>query len=344
MVTGPAGRVAVASAIWALGACAVASLGLFERLLADDAYYYFEVARNAARGEGLSFDSVAPTNGYHPLWVFVLVPLYALLPESQGLPIHLALGFSALCVPVTALGVQRLFAWAGAPRAGELAAYAWLFNPFTVVLAFRGVEAPMAALLLWTSLALLVRARSAARWTPRECAFLGASIGALFLARTDAVLWAAVVGSVVAWDLVASGRARAVVSRGLTIAAAAAGVALPWLAWNLATFGSVVQTSVQAKVLFHLYGRLPPLVPAELEGLARWLAVPIGAAYNLLLTLLVDFRFATGEEWTELRRGAVLFALAVVWTGGVAVAALRLRRRPPTTPCGSGRPGWSGCS
>lgn len=38
------------------------------RVTYDDGYYYLEIARHVARGEGSSFDGLEPTNGYHPLW------------------------------------------------------------------------------------------------------------------------------------------------------------------------------------------------------------------------------------------------------------------------------------
>ncbi|MBE9046269.1 hypothetical protein IQ255_17960 [Pleurocapsales cyanobacterium LEGE 10410] len=42
----------------------------------DDAFYYFEVAQNIARGFGSTFDGINLTNGYHPLWMFFLIPIY----------------------------------------------------------------------------------------------------------------------------------------------------------------------------------------------------------------------------------------------------------------------------
>ena len=44
-------------------------------IIQDDAFYYFTIARNVALGEGPTFDGVAPTNGFHPLWLLFLVPL-----------------------------------------------------------------------------------------------------------------------------------------------------------------------------------------------------------------------------------------------------------------------------
>ncbi len=49
-------------------------VGLFD----DDAFYYFGVAHNIAAGHGSTFNGLDPTNGYHPLWLGLLVPVFAL--------------------------------------------------------------------------------------------------------------------------------------------------------------------------------------------------------------------------------------------------------------------------
>lgn len=43
----------------------------------DDSFYYFEIARNFADGHFSTFDRISPTNGYHPLWMLLCVPVYA---------------------------------------------------------------------------------------------------------------------------------------------------------------------------------------------------------------------------------------------------------------------------
>ena len=42
----------------------------------DDAFYYFEIARNSAQGFGLTFDRINLTNGFHPLWLGICIPVY----------------------------------------------------------------------------------------------------------------------------------------------------------------------------------------------------------------------------------------------------------------------------
>src|SRR5687768_11948827 len=43
----------------------------------DDAFYYFQVARNIVGGVGPTFDGIHPTNGFHPLWMLILLPVIA---------------------------------------------------------------------------------------------------------------------------------------------------------------------------------------------------------------------------------------------------------------------------
>ncbi|KPJ59968.1 MAG: hypothetical protein AMJ46_08430 [Latescibacteria bacterium DG_63] len=45
---------------------------------ADDAYFYFEIARNLMETGRLTFDGQSVTNGFHPLWMALLIPVFAL--------------------------------------------------------------------------------------------------------------------------------------------------------------------------------------------------------------------------------------------------------------------------
>src|SRR5262245_7833693 len=42
----------------------------------EDSIYYFKIAQKAARGLGSSFDGINLTNGYHPLWLLCLIPVF----------------------------------------------------------------------------------------------------------------------------------------------------------------------------------------------------------------------------------------------------------------------------
>jgi len=57
----------------------------FPRAMVDDASYYLNIARNASAGFGFTFDRQNPTNGFQPLWQWLLVMLARLVPDTDGL-------------------------------------------------------------------------------------------------------------------------------------------------------------------------------------------------------------------------------------------------------------------
>ena len=56
----------------------------------DDAFYYLRIAQNIVSGRGMTFDGAAPTNGFQPLYLLMVVPVVALAGGSAALPIHLS--------------------------------------------------------------------------------------------------------------------------------------------------------------------------------------------------------------------------------------------------------------
>src|ERR671910_19454 len=60
-------------------------------LYEDDAYYYLGVARSIAEGHGSTFTGLVETNGYHPLWLGVLVPLAAAFRDPSHVVVAVAI-------------------------------------------------------------------------------------------------------------------------------------------------------------------------------------------------------------------------------------------------------------
>jgi len=71
--------------------------------LYDDSFYAFKIARNISTGEGISFDGEHATNGFQPLWVFLLVPFYHFAGTDLISPVYAALILAALMTAVTAV-------------------------------------------------------------------------------------------------------------------------------------------------------------------------------------------------------------------------------------------------
>ena len=112
----------------------------------DDAYYYFKVAQNISEGHGSTFDGINPTNGYHPLWMAICVPIFALARFDLILPLRiLLLVMSALSV-MTAILLYRLVGKVFSPPIGAIAALYWVFS-FDVlnIVYHHGLETGIAA-------------------------------------------------------------------------------------------------------------------------------------------------------------------------------------------------------
>src|SRR5688572_5154194 len=94
----------------------------------DDAYYYFKVAQNISEGYGSTFDRINPTNGYHPLWMLICIPIFALARFDLVLPLRvLLLVMSGLSI-ATSILLYRLIGKVFAPVIGAIAALFWVFS------------------------------------------------------------------------------------------------------------------------------------------------------------------------------------------------------------------------
>jgi 4-amino-4-deoxy-L-arabinose transferase-like glycosyltransferase len=206
----------------------------------DDAYYYLQIARNIAAGHGASFDGETLTNGFHPLWLLLVTPLHWLGDDSERV-LHLALSLAALLGTATVLLVYAIVRLLTESRGAALIAAAFsALHPYLIVESVNGLETALSvftlALISWIFLRLALRP---AQIGPRAAIGLGAAAGVMMLARTDTVF---VFGAILLYLLVRGRDADR-----LRVPLVAGGVATllvaPWLIWNLARFGSIVQVS-----------------------------------------------------------------------------------------------------
>lgn len=112
----------------------------------DDAYYYFKVAQNISEGRGSTFDGINQTNGYHPLWMLVCIPIFALARFDLILPLRvLLLVMSGLSV-ATAILLYRLVGRIFMPAIGAIAALFWVFSHDVLTTLYQnGLESGIAA-------------------------------------------------------------------------------------------------------------------------------------------------------------------------------------------------------
>ena len=136
-------------------------INLIRDASSDDAFYYFQIARNLASGKFSTFDSgITQTNGYHPLWLFLITPFYWVFDKEAAL-----FAIKAFEIMLIAGGVALV---AAAARLARLP-YILLFAALPMLYQHHGLLLGMEAaaglfMLALFFLALILYARDPARW------------------------------------------------------------------------------------------------------------------------------------------------------------------------------------
>jgi hypothetical protein len=200
-------------------------------LMSDDAYYYLSIARNLADGAGSTADGINTTNGYHPLWCWLLAPLFR-LTEDPGTIVRLAgmLWFLAAGTSIVALW------WALRHRAGSmqaiLAAALFGLHPFVGLATSRanGLETPLFAVLLAVSIGYFAGARE------DRPVVLGILLGFVALARFDGLLLGPMAAAFL-WTGLSRREGYATAFRRAAVVLLAMGATVaPYLVWNFLRF------------------------------------------------------------------------------------------------------------
>jgi len=299
-----------------------------------DTFYYVDVAHSLAAGHGFSIDAVwifaevggtIPANPVLPIssnahWMplasLVQVPFIWLLgPTAFASALPFAL-IGSLAAPITwALardaGASRLVAvGAGILVAIPAASAAFMAQPDNF-----GLYQPLVAGALWMGARGL-------KGSARSFALGGLLVGLATLARNDGVLVGAALALAFAWDRWAAWRSGGSRRPAIPLWAAVACFALflavvaPWLARQLAVFGSIAPSSASGKVLF-------------IRSMEEWNSITTPANLQWLLSQGLGPLVAS-------RIGGLVAAITIfaVLVGGVVLAPLMIvggwaRRRSP---------------
>lgn len=216
----------------------------------DDAFYYFEIARNVAHGHNVTFDGETLTNGFHPLWLVLIAPIFAL--SDRELSVHLALALGAvigtMTIPLVFEITRRLtMNW----RASLLSAFFFAVHPVIASYAVNGLETSLTLFFVALSTLLFITiVQSDEPPSARQLTWFGLSLGLMALARTDTVVGALALLSFVVFRAPAGARTR---DLALVIVPAFIVVA-PWLIWSLVTFHTPLQISGVAGGLLERQG------------------------------------------------------------------------------------------
>ena len=223
----------------AFGASVAAGESAFLASFHDDAFYYFQIARHAAAGDGLTFDGIHFTNGFHPLWLALLVPIFGVFPGDLA-PLRAAALVELALLVLAAIALWRTLR----NRIGAVPAFAAALVPAALPGARSALRGGMESALLFLLLILLWNRFGVLedKDTPAARDFLvpGCLAAAAGLARLEA--FSATL--VLLWLALRRGIPRGGVA---LLASIPLGALAALAAWNLARMGSPLPISGEAK-------------------------------------------------------------------------------------------------
>jgi len=153
----------------------------------DDAYYYFVVVKNFINGKGIVFNSGIPTNGFHPLYFLLLVPLfYFFYPIDPNLPIFLSL----IILTCFDLGTAYLLFKIGEngfnQDSGFILSIFWLYNPFIILTSYLGLESSIQIFFI-SFLIFYITEKKKLFYSRREALFISLIFMFLIFSRLDGI-------------------------------------------------------------------------------------------------------------------------------------------------------------
>lgn len=215
----------------------------------DDSYLSLTIARNLAHGLGPLYGE-AYTNGYQPLFVLLVTPLYWIWPDNNLAPVHGALLISSVfdvCALWFILGYCQTVSKSKLNHA--LVGAAWIFSPYVLGTTINGLETTLAfAIGLATLRYYRTSFLSATSETSSKSSLtLGALIGLAVLARIDMAFLGASIFLTWYVKRVRMGAASRSLLKPLAMAAfGAAVVYLPWLIYSWSYTGDLYPISGKA--------------------------------------------------------------------------------------------------
>ena len=256
------------------------SQGAVLSVFSDDAFYYFKIAKNITIGAGCTFDGIAPTNGFHPLWMLYNVLVYRLANGELLTPLIVILVTGGLLAFASLALIYRLVDRFVAPGLGSIAVAVALL-PILLTAMINGLETGLQIVLVLLFVYFCYRER----WLDpsvqgRRAILIGFFLGIVTLSRLDSVF---LMASVLCLTLLAAVfhwvDLKSAVRRIVTICAGFALAMTPYLAWNRIVFGRFMPLS----------GRVKSSFPALRSPLNLRSDVRIGAMMIAVLIVLVVF-------------------------------------------------------
>jgi len=214
---------------------------LLSNQLVDDAFYYFKIATNVVNGKGISFDGIGSTNGFHPLYLIIIIPFFAVI-HDKILVIHAVLSLAAILDTISVYILYRICVHYLRLHREISLMVATLYSLNTYVWfsgggSLNGLETAVNVLCI---LLFIIVYLETVRTERIRCITLGVATGAVLLARTDNIILVVICYIYIIWSSIKRITQVMQLIKSVLIAII---MISPFLIWSLVTFGTIIQVS-----------------------------------------------------------------------------------------------------
>jgi hypothetical protein len=262
---------------------------------ADDAFYYFKIAQNIVNAHTVTFDGQSVTNGFHPLWLVVITPLF-LISSDPVIMLSIVGSFSSTLLfagyLAGALFIVHRFSFFASSICAVFAVYfAHVFSRCNLEISLL-IPLAVAALLVLSQMDFTFSSRK----NLLRASVLGWLLALMQLSRLDAVFLSVTIVALVSLRCLWSGK-----SRNAWIVVAVAGpsfvTGLVYLVVNYLWFGHIIPVSAMSK---QMSGTGLNYVFLNQLFLARgWIVYSATLTLALFHLMVYVVRKQTFSFWTE---------------------------------------------
>jgi hypothetical protein len=214
----------------------------------DDGAYFLKIAQHVAAGDGLTFDGVNSTNGFQPLWQYLVILMYLVHSGEPETMYRAAFIVQACLLVAAALVLHSVLIRLFDCRVAFVTGVASVF--FVSSTALNGMESAVLVLTMVLLLASAVTNWERAWLDPRRALGFGIVLGTVILSRLDTIFLASVVYGVALLGAMTAPTRRPRVFAWLAAVFGTLIVVTPYLIFNYLRFGAAMPISGALKCTF----------------------------------------------------------------------------------------------
>jgi hypothetical protein len=259
--------------------------------MVDDTFYGFSISKNIAHGNDMSFDGKDPSNGFQPLWLFVIAPFF-LLTDNVYLSINLILTFATIIDILTLFLIFKFTKLFFDDKIALVAAALYGLNPLIIFQTLSGIDVILSVFFVMLTMFFYLKNKD--NLNLKNNIMLGIFLGLSILTRMDNIfLFAVIILHILFKNY--KNKLKDAFKKCILITLIAFIINLPWLLWNFLTFGTILPSSGIAR--YELNHGIGPFfdynLKSNLELMSENLYRSLGIIYHQLGVVNFDFNSIT---------------------------------------------------